>query len=293
MSFLKNLARRTRPVRTKITSLFGLRASNPARSFKSIASDLAIIGLKSGHQLYVDPLDTIVSRRLIESGHWEFWTTAAVLSLIRPGHHVVEVGANLGYYTVLMADRVGSTGSVLAMEANPRLSAMANDSLVLNGLDGHALVLNLAALDRRGSISFVTSPTNAGAGHVAILAKAPFADAVTITVQATTLDDVVTENVNFIRLDAEGCEPQILRGAQEILKRNHDVIVCFEWSLVQIESRTSAADFLKWMSELGFSFWLIERDARLVPITVTAIMNLPHTDLVAARGDPRANQSRV
>lgn len=262
-------------------------APQTARPYNEIAPDLAIARLKSGHSLYVDPRDAIVSRRIIESGHWEAWTTLAVLSLLRPGDRVVEVGANLGYYTVLMADRVGHGGSILALEANPRLATMIENSLALNGLQDRARVLNHAALDQPGQINFVTSDSNAGAGHVEILAVAPFADAVTITVDAVRLDDVAPDRVDFIRLDAEGCEPQILRGAEDLLVRNPHIVVCLEWSTIQIQARASAGDFLTWMSELGFSFWLIEKDARLAPIAADAVLNLPHTDLIAARRDPR------
>jgi FkbM family methyltransferase len=287
----KAVARSTRRLRADLARPFRRFRPVPdtaqAPSHTEIGPGRTIARLKSGHSLYVDPRDTIVSRRILESGHWEVWTTMAVLSLLRRGDRVVEVGANLGYYTVLMADRVGPGGAILSLEANPRLAAMIEDSVALNGFQDRVSVLNRAALDKPGPISFVTSTSNSGAGHVRILAEAPFADAETITIDAVRLDDVCPDRIDFIRLDAEGCEPQILRGAQDVLARNPDIVVCLEWSVIQILSRTSITDFIDWMSREGFAFWRIDRDARLIPVPGDALVDLPHVDLVAARGDPR------
>lgn len=280
----KMLARRTRAWREaalRIVRRTPVRERG-ARPYFYLGPDLALTQLESGQALYVDPQDDEISARIILRGYWEYWTTQAVLSLLKPGDRVLEVGANLGYYTVLMAQRVGPAGNVTALEANPRLAALAGRSLKLNDLK-QAIVLNRAALDQPGEVSFVTSRKNSGSGHVEVLPVAPFEDAAVIQVEAVRLDDLGWDAVDFIRVDAEGCEPQVLRGATGILERNPDIVVSMEWSVIQMESRTSVPGFIAWLQDMGFRFWIVGKDARLIPVATEALAGLAHTDIVASR----------
>ncbi|WGM45186.1 hypothetical protein KOAAANKH_00046 [Brevundimonas sp. NIBR10] len=274
---LARLTRRFRPAAQAVTT----------DHYEALGPDLGRVRLAGGLSLYVDPQDGDISGSLIRRGYWERWTTLSVLSLIRPGDRIVEVGANLGYYTVLMADAVRPTGSVLALEANPRLADLAQRSLALNGLDDRARVLAQAALDRMGTVSFVTSRTVSGGGHVAVLDQPPFADSEVIEAPAARLDDLIQGRVDLIRMDAEGSEPFVMTGAERILSDNPDIVVCMEWSPVQIVSRTDPAAFVDRMAADGFRFWRMERDARLTPLSIDALKAAGHTDIVACRRDPR------
>ena len=257
---LARLTRRFRPSPSPVA----------ADHYEPLGPDLGRVRLAGGLSLYIDPQDGDISA-----------------SLIRPGDRIVEVGANVGYYTVLMADAVGPTGSVLALEANPRLADLAQRSLALNGLEGRAQALAQAALDRSGTVSFVTSRTVSGGGHVAVLDQPPFADSEVIEAPAARLDDLIQGRVDLIRMDAEGSEPFVMAGAERILADNSDIVVCMEWSPVQIVSRTDPAAFVDRMAAGGFRFWRMERDAKLTPLSADALKAAGHTDIVACRRDPR------
>lgn len=285
---LKRLARFSRPLRDalKPSSSGQGDGENPTRYYY-LGPDLARVRLKTGQYLYVDPKDELISTRIIMRGHWEFWTTKAVLSLLRQGDHILEVGTNLGYYTVLMADTVGALGSVVGLEANARMVSMANKSLAVNDFSGHARVLHRAGTNRPGPVSFVSSRLNSGAGHVEVLAVAPFEDAVTSEVEGVRLDDLGMARVDFLRLDAEGSEAAILHGATQIIADNPELVICMEWSPIQIGSRTSVPDFVDWLVSLGFRFWRIGKDAQLSAIDQQTLKSLNHTDIVASRRDIR------
>jgi predicted O-methyltransferase YrrM len=75
-----------------------------------------------------EPLPSLVVR-----GYWEPGVTRALLRLVRPGQHVVEVGANVGWYSLLFASRVAPGGSVTTFEANPRMVELLRRTLVANG----------------------------------------------------------------------------------------------------------------------------------------------------------------
>ena len=294
MTIRKQLARMTRRVRTatpdrpRALSDADLRAiAGAANRYFYLGAELALVRLNSGLLLYVDPLDEHVSANIIAHGDWEIWVRDVVLSLLKPGARVVEVGANVGYYTTTMAHAVGPAGHVTALEANPRMAALVQRSITLNGFASRTRVIPKAALDQPGAIDFVVSRRNSGGGYVSLWEDQPYEDGEKLRVEAVRLDDQNLGSVDMIRIDAEGSEPFILRGAEAILRANPDIVICMEWSVVQMSSRTSVADFVAWMGELGFGFWRIGYDAGLTPVPLDRLASLDACDLVAARRLPQ------
>ena len=254
-----------------------------------LGPDSALVRLNCGHLLYVDPADEHVSINIIAHGYWEAHVHRVIVSLLRPGANVIEVGANLGYYTVIMSGAVGSTGSVTAFEGNPRLAGMVERSLNLNGFSARSRVLAKAALDQPGTIDFVVSRRNSGGGFVTQWAGQPYDDGQVLKVEAMRLDDLESGRVDMIRIDAEGSEAFILRGAEAILKASPDIVICMEWSVVQIASRTSVPAFVDWLAAMGFKFWRIETDSSLTSIASQDLPLLGNCDIVVSRRTPRTH----
>ena len=298
MMLRKQLARLSRPLRRRLSGRSVIaerraelrpRTGNGQHYFP-LEPDAGLTRLNAGPMLYVDPLDEHVCAGIIVHGWWEPWVSATVLSLLRPGARVVEVGANVGYYTMIMAGRVGPTGHVTALEANPRLMGLLGRSTRLNGFSDRVRLEQRAAMDVAGSIDFVSFRRNGGGGHVPIVANAYYDPVMgqpeTYRVEAVRLDDLDCGPVDFIRIDAEGTEPFILRGAGQVLKANPDVVICMEWSVVQMESRTSVPDLVDWLEGMGFRFWLIGPPDGLVPLTRAELLAQRHCDVVASRRTP-------
>jgi FkbM family methyltransferase len=251
----------------------------------SLDQGLGLARLQDGHFLYVDPMDEAVASHLIARGYWETWIHQVVCALVRPGDHIVEVGANFGYYTVAMARRAGPEGSILAFEANPRLANLVRRSVHFNGYDRSVKVVAMAASDKAGTLSFATSRSNAGGGTISTTDGALGADCVLIPVEAVTLDSVAPEGVRLIRMDAEGSEPLILRGAVRLLQRP-DIVVCMEWDLIQMRARADVDDLVAWLDGLGFRFWRIQYDSSLLEIAAADMATLSACDVVMAREKP-------
>lgn len=288
MTTLKKRIARTR------RKLFGARRSAPAvkscgcqaNRYFYLGPDLALVRLNCGHMLYVDPLDEHVSANIIAHGYWEASVHGALLRLLRPGFRVVEVGANLGYYTVAMAGAVGAEGFVTAFDGNPRLIGLVQRSVLLNGYAPRTRLIPKAALDAPGRIDFVVSRRNSGGGYVSLWDDNPYDDGQTLSVEAVRIDDQDVGRVDLIRIDAEGSEPFILRGAERTLRDNPNIVLCLEWSIVQMGSRTSVPEFVDWLDALGFRFWRIEADSRLTPLPKAQMASLPNCDIIAARNPP-------
>ena len=251
-----------------------------------LGPDVALTRLKSGHMLYVDPQDESVSAHLIAHGFWEEWVHSVLRSLVSPGDRVIDVGANLGYYTVALARSVGVDGSVIALEANGRLAALVQRSVDFNGYTDIVRVIPKAASDQPGIVSFMTSRRNSGSGHTRVAESSMGGDVVAVEVDTVRLDDLEMETADLIRIDAEGSEALVLRGATRLLQ-NPNIVICMEWSVVQMRSRSSVPEFIDWLSSMGFQFWKIEETATLTPVPAEKMTKLGHCDVVVSRTPPR------
>ncbi|QQQ18005.1 FkbM family methyltransferase [Brevundimonas vitis] len=256
----------------------------PQRYF-TLGPDLGLTRLTDGHFLYVDPMDEAVAAHLIARGYWEAWIHQVICGLVQPGDHAIEVGANFGVYTVAMAQRMGPEGSLVTFEANPHLAELVRRSVHFNGYSGRVKVVAKAAADRATTLSFATSRRNAGGGTLSTREGALGQDSELIVVEAVRLDDVVTGDVRLIRMDAEGSEPLILRGAERLLQRP-DIVVCMEWDVVQMGARADLNAFVAWLSGQGFRFWRIQYDATLLEIDAGEMATLSACDVVMSRQPP-------
>lgn len=247
-----------------------------------LGPDLALARLDDGHFIYVDPADEAVAAHLIARGYWERWITDALARMVRPGDRVVEVGANFGYHSLAMARAVGAEGRLTAFEANPRLASLLGKTLRFNGYADRASVFAKAAADVAGGRNLIVSRRNAGGGALSDDAGAMGDDGELIRVDSVTLDEAVEGPVDLIRMDAEGSEPLILKGASRLLARD-EVVVVMEWDVVQMAARCDVPHFAASLAGQGFRFWKIDYDSALVEVATSDMQTLTGHDVVLSR----------
>ena len=173
------------------------------------------------HQLYVDLEDSGVSRTLYLNGVYEPELTRACSSIAEPGMTVVDVGANIGYFTVLFSDIVGEDGSVYAFEADPRNVALLERNVDASGCD-NVTVTQVAVSDTSGTIEFDMSDDQFSRSSIVD----PSETKGTIEeVDTVTLDDTVTEPVDLLKVDVVGAELRVLRGALSLIEEHQPRIV--------------------------------------------------------------------
>jgi FkbM family methyltransferase len=191
------------------------------------------------YKVFVDSRDMGLAPHLMLDGYWESWCTEFMLRTIRPGGVAWDVGANLGYYAVLMADLVGPQGRVLALEPNPRLAYLTARTLALNGHAGVAETQRLAAADTSGAtLRFSASFSDPKNGRLVQGARAPEApelegDTMDVAVRTVRLDDLAAGPVDFIKIDVEGAEEQVWAGMQGVLDRSPDITVLMEFNALR------------------------------------------------------------
>ena len=168
-------------------------------------------------------------------GTYEPELRALMRRYLQLGGVAVDVGANVGWHTLLMARLVGSSGRVLAVEANPSVRERLAEHLKANHLS-NVTIVPLALGSRPGSLRFLAPPVDsigAGDGHVAGEKDkdAPHL----VETEVTTLDALAEREelrrMDFVKIDVEGFEWPVLQGAANALAKFRPV-VCFEFNSI-------------------------------------------------------------
>ena len=175
--------------------------------------------------------DAVIGRSLQVYGEFCEDDVRLFRSVVRPGHTVLDIGANIGCHTLALAAMVGSQGRVLAFEPQRTMFQILCANLALNGLDNvepHQAALGAEPGTLRmprlrygnpghfGAFSFVTPPD----GH--LLPYDP--DAEEETVARVALDDLDLPACQFMKIDVEGMEDEILDGAERTIRRRPPVL---------------------------------------------------------------------
>ncbi len=188
------------------------------------------------HKMYVDLRDTGFAPHLMFEGYWEYWITDFVWRNVKPGQVTVDVGANHGYYTLLLADLVGPQGKVHAFEPNPRLAELLGLNIAVNGF-WHVAEARVEALgDRDGETArFVVPLRDPKNAHLVRPGQRlpEDLDAARLAVHEVplaSLDEAVPGRADFLKIDVEGAEEAVWRGMQRLIARSPGIGIVMEFN---------------------------------------------------------------
>lgn len=196
--------------------------------------------------------DRLVYLALHRLGHLGGEEAELVRGLVGKGMQVVDIGANIGLYSLLLAQLVGNTGRVFAFEPEPNLFSVLCENCAANGAL-NVTPFQCAAGEANGRALFQRSLFNSGDNR---LGQAR-ADATTIETEVARLDDVLpVRQVQFIKLDVQGYELGALRGMPEIFAASPNVRVLFEfWPAGLKAAGTTAENLLDFFRERRFELY--------------------------------------
>jgi FkbM family methyltransferase len=207
----------------------------------------------AGARIVLDGPGT-VSRSVFLTASRETEDEAAFQELVQPGMTVLDVGANLGIYTILAAMRVGPAGAVHAFEPVPAVFACLERSIRLSGL-GQVRLNQAAVSDRAGTV-----PMYLGVGKDSDIHSLAPSDRRPDRVDVTTLtlDDYVREHridqVQVMKIDVEGAELPALRGATGLLARDDAPIIQAELADDNFQAfGYSSPDLKRFLADLGYT----------------------------------------
>lgn len=175
-----------------------------------------------GFKLYLHKGEDLLSDSLLISKEYEPVETKIIKGLIKEGDVVIDAGANIGYYTVLMSRAVGSTGKVYAFEPGKECFDLLKRNVEENGCKNVCLI-NKALSDKEGNIKFYINEKDKASSSLLEEAKHLGttewnAEHTEVVVKGTTLDKEVIKEVDFMKMDIEGAELNALLGGESLLK---------------------------------------------------------------------------
>ncbi len=166
-----------------------------------------------------------LERAAFALGTYERHLVATITTHVQPGAITYDIGANAGYLTLVMAKLVGRQGHIFAFEPDPKNIKALEANLQINGLSNVTAVAK-AVSNNSGIVTFASFDYSL-VGHIA-QDNTPD-DANLFQVESTSLDDFVFIENNpkptFIKIDVEGAEEQVLRGALRVLRDVRPVIL--------------------------------------------------------------------
>ena len=269
-------------IRTKLSG-----RSRPLVQYAYLGDQTAVIATRAGMPLFLDTRDRSLTPHLALMGCWEPDIERALVRLLKRGQRIIEVGANMGYHTLTMGRAVGRTGKIDAFEPNPRLFKLLTDSIFINGYQDIVTTHQSAALDQAGPVKFQFHPRYVGGGNVVVPG---YEDSTNLhfDVQGVRLDDVLGAEppIDLVRMDAEGSEPLVLQGAEELMRRSPRMRIMMEFSAVMMRTRVDVPAFVAWLATFGFKAWRVVPPGSLASVAMADLPAQTHCEIVLSRDVP-------
>lgn len=226
-----------------------------------------------GSKMYIDVSQIPLSAHLFMAGAYEQDTTALFKRIAKEGMVIVDIGANIGYYTLLAARLVGKRGKVFAFEPDPDNYALLLRNIEANGYQ-NVVPVNKAVSDNSEPAKLFLDPQNRGTHRL----WDSHDERQYIEVEVTTLDEFFRSldiSIDIIKMDIEGCEPRALAGMNNLIMRNPNLRIISEFWPEGIKgSGFSPAEFLQHIVECGFRLYHITNNGGIQPTDAARLMNI-------------------
>lgn len=236
---------------------------------------IATFQMKDGSRMRVD-LRSSTEKGAFWTGSYDAGPITKLSNCLRPGSIVLDVGANIGFWSIPLGRRLAALdGTLYAVEPVPANYARLVENISLNGLERVVKPLNVALGDKEGLVQLATTPADSAAitGNAVVIGGRVFASA-TSAARMRRLDDLVIElgitACDFIKVDVEGGEYAFLRGGQSFIAKTRPLIY-LELNYCWMEQfGWSFHDLQQFASSLGYSAYR-EIKGRFVPADQTGV----------------------
>ena len=225
-----------------------------------------------GHRLHLagERAPSLSLATALLEGGYETATRRLIERLLPDGGTFLDVGAHVGFYSLLAARRAGPNGRVFAFEPEPDNFRLLRKNIAENGYD-NITAIPAAVSDRSGRSEMFVSRQGNDRHSLFRNPGSPLEER-TETVDTTTLDDFAAAlgwpAIDLVKMDIEGAEPLALAGMQRLLNRSPQLSLIVEFSPGMIEAGGVAPEgFLAILARCGLELFVIEDDASLVPLS--------------------------
>jgi FkbM family methyltransferase len=233
-----------------------------------------------GGKLLVSSNDRSLMPELVISGFYDIALTKYIIKQIKPGNFVVDIGANLGYFTILLAYMVGAEGKVIAFEADDENVTLIQENVSVNYLNDHVKIINKAVYSENTTISFFATENFKGNGSIykhdeAYLSNFGNENIVENKIEAVKLDHLLgsLKTIDFIKIDIEGGEYHALKGMSSLMENEIIKSMIFEFNKKMLRQDVSKLYQLiqNWLIDYYLFFLTDEGDE--VPVSIDEVFS--------------------
>jgi FkbM family methyltransferase len=240
------------------------------------------VTLFDGDRMYVDP--SFVATYFINGRKYEPLTTAAVVSLLKPGMVALDIGAHEGYFSLVFGKYLGTDGLVFSFEPESRNHALLWRNIKINRYERVVFPIRKAVADRTGRQSLFIDSSHPGC-HSLVAANV-VSEGTDVTIPSICLDDFAqglprSRRIGLIKMDVQGAEGLVLRGAEAVLNRDYPIILMEFWPYGMRNAGTDPSRTLEALESYGYRLRKIiseskkrTYDGRNLPVEATAITEL-------------------
>lgn len=262
ISFLQNLD--VRGIRRLSVMLPKILLPAPEKAGKHILKTI------HGFRLLIDPsIDRGVELALFSNGTYEEGTVDQLKKLLQPGNTFLDIGANIGWMSLVGSKAVGANGKVFAIEANPNTLPILQHNLALNNAT-NVEVFGIAVSDQPGE-ALLFENWNVNRGGASLLSQDGEQG---IEVKVETLDRLFAPetSLHVVKIDVEGLEPQVITGGREWFSTQKPVFIFEISSERSAEKGAGGHDVIELIQTLGeYTFYkhpsTKDRKGKLVEVT--------------------------
>lgn len=208
------------------------------------------------YHMWLDLRDRFVSCRCL-ADDYEPIETAFIRHNARAGGTFLDIGANIGWHTLGLAEIAGEAGKVHAFEPRRPTVDHLRNTIDCNGLGGTVGVFDCGLWNETSTLKLVFDPNSQNPGGSFVTREPGVSD--TQDIQLRKLTDMVSGPVDFIKIDVEGAEPKVLEGAEALIGDFKPLILAeIHPGQMGRVSGTSPRDFIAWMARFGYECRMLE-----------------------------------
>jgi FkbM family methyltransferase len=226
-----------------------------------LGGGIALTWLPDESPIFVNSNDYGGPMNLIAGGIYEQDNLDLLFSYLKPGAVCLDVGANLGFFSLELASRLKARGRVLAFEPHPFLCDLMRRTIFINDIADRVAVYEFGLSDRDGAADFYYPHAHLGGGGLGADSQA----ASTVQSAVHRLDTVLPPGtaVDLVKIDVEGHELDVLRGMPRTIADSPDIVILFEKLDRNTGSEGPSEAFL---AGLGLQLFGVGQGARLVRV---------------------------
>ena len=217
-----------------------------------LKSDFAEV---QGHKMFLDSKDDL---RLSIHGVVEPFETELVKKGIKEGDVVLDIGANIGYYTLIFAKLVGEEGKVFAFEPEPENFALLKKNVEINGYK-NVILVQKAVSNKTGRTKLYLCEESAGDHRIYDWLDGRQS----IEIEVIRLDDYFKDydgKIDFIKIDIQGAESEAIQGMSNLLDKNKTVKIITEFAPLWLKrSGIEPEEFLKLLQKHDFKLYRVDK----------------------------------